>query len=400
MPTTTLSNSAPDPGLLPAVGADAPLPMPTLGRGGMDPALSRQIRCTTLVLSSLIVYVHARTLGHAPEPGPGYGPLFGAWANTLQEFFSNGLARMATPLFFCFSGFLFFSRYRPALPDLLGKYRKRTRTLLAPYLLWSLVGLLLIMGLQCLPFAEGFVRGSDHALAQKPWYDLLYIWALDPRNYQLWFLRELMILALVSPLLYWFVLRKPTLWLLGLSALWMCQYDPRLHLGPLPIISIHGLFWYNIGAFAAIHRLPIQRQVPWAGAAAVAWVTLNALRTWMAPDFRIEDETLAAFPLVVYKLAIIAGVLAVWTNYGRWLQWLERGPGLRLCGYTFFVYCLHEPLLTLSKRALLALCGSGTLQCLVIYLLLPLAIIATCMATGAIVKATSPRLYGVLSGGR
>ena len=105
----------------------------------LDKETSIKLANCQWILAIFIVMIHSTTLMlNMPN---GNGEIISAYgknvATFVQLFFSEGLCRIAVPLFFVFSGYLYFQSYRPELACYLGKITKRTKSIVAPYLFWS-----------------------------------------------------------------------------------------------------------------------------------------------------------------------------------------------------------------------------------------------------------------------
>lgn len=175
----------------------------------------------------------------------------------IADLFSQVLARTAVPLFFLISGYLFFYKSSFSWPMYGSKLRKRAQTLLLPYLFWNgaLVGLHLLIELLFPSVLSGEVKPVlDYGWCD--WWDIF--WAREPSepggmpmpiNYPLWFIRDLMVLVVFSPLVYAMVryLRQYALALLGF--LWLI-YDGASS----PGLSPTAWFFFSLGAFYSVHR--------------------------------------------------------------------------------------------------------------------------------------------------
>src|SRR5882757_6269683 len=99
----------------------------------MTDYLSRKLKALSLGAVILVVFLHSHNEELKFASGqvvtdPSYRVLF------LENFLSKGVARIAVPLFFLISGFLFYTSYHFTLAGVTYKYKRRLRTLLVPYL--------------------------------------------------------------------------------------------------------------------------------------------------------------------------------------------------------------------------------------------------------------------------
>ena len=124
----------------------------------MTTYLSEKIKIISFVLILLVVQLHAYNLDllFGKETiilNKGFNWIF-------QNFFSNGITRIAVPLFFIISGYLFFLQFQPTIENYFEKIKKRIKTLFIPYLIWSIIGVLLYFVLQTIPQSQSFFTNS------------------------------------------------------------------------------------------------------------------------------------------------------------------------------------------------------------------------------------------------
>lgn len=128
---------------------------------------------------------------------------------------SQIIARTAVPLFFLISGFLFFYKIEIFNFDIfLQKIKKRIRTLFIPYIFWNfLIILIYLIGQSIVP---NLISGGKKLICDYNFTDwLLSFWDTNlinpakdigmPINYPLWFIRDLMVVIMFSPLIYFLV---------------------------------------------------------------------------------------------------------------------------------------------------------------------------------------------------
>ena len=126
----------------------------------------------------------------------------------VMSLFSDVIARLCVPLFFFFSGYLFFINVEFNKLIYREKLKKRIRTVLTPYLIWNCFGFIVLL-IKVHPYfsvrfpalqvyhvdIESFLRSfwSFSLVSNNSYY---------PINFPLWYLRDLFILILFSPFVY------------------------------------------------------------------------------------------------------------------------------------------------------------------------------------------------------
>lgn len=126
----------------------------------------------------------------------------------LQDAISGKIARTAVPMFFMISGMLFF-RNISSIGDVWQKMKRRARSLLVPYLIAALFLPAVYALMSFLPWTAKFVNssvgGSVFTLPLPDMLMQLYVaipGSSSPVGFHLWFLRDLIIIVALSPILY------------------------------------------------------------------------------------------------------------------------------------------------------------------------------------------------------
>lgn len=154
------------------------------------------------------------------------------------------LTEICVPLFYVLSGYLYF-RNAPLNPQprwFLDKYRSRFFSLVIPYLIAN------IIAWGCYYFAIKEVPSMVSGFFGDNWKDPVFVFWTGPINMSLWFIRELILVVLLSPVVYLLV-RYLRIWgVLALGILWAFK------IGPAP------LFFFSIGACESIWKIaPVER---------------------------------------------------------------------------------------------------------------------------------------------
>lgn len=154
------------------------------------------------------------------------------------------LTEVCVPLFYVISGYLFF-RNVPMFPRpgwFLDKYRSRFFSLVIPYLIANGVAWL------CYYFAVKAAPSMVSGFFGDSWKNPLYVFWTGPVNMSLWFIRELILVVVVSPALYLLVRFLRWWGVLLLGVLWAFK------IGPAP------LFFFSIGACEGVWKIaPVER---------------------------------------------------------------------------------------------------------------------------------------------
>lgn len=160
----------------------------------MDNYLSKKIAFFHLLGVFLVLYLHVflPNIEHSPF-------------NNVQNFVSNVICRVFHPMYFSISGFLFFYSIKEGkIAEFIEKLKKRFRGLLVPYVLCNVLGAIFIMVVYDLGLPSANV---ENAINYYNSHNLILFLFYKPALGQLWFVRDLIFIAILSWPLY-FVIRK------------------------------------------------------------------------------------------------------------------------------------------------------------------------------------------------
>lgn len=364
-------------------------------------------------MALLVVALHMNPETVSPASIP-FEPLSGEWIrNIISIAGSHVLTHVAVPVFFMASGFLFFKGFGEWSWRLYGrKLKSRSRTLLLPYVLWLLaVPLLAILFSALYSLYSG--NTPEDILAPLREVDLHYFWdrhswailktdwlgnpvtMTAPKLIPYWFLRDLMVVTLLSPAIYFCIRRAGTLTICLLALCYVSRIWP-----PIPGMSIAAVFFFSLGAWFSLNGRNITDTVAKYKLPLLTISILTAcICVWYDWSHPICDNT--------YPFFVIAGTL---TAFVAAKSLVCRGIRLSriIVASSFFVYVMHAFPLPVTGSPLSFwkfyfeghLAGFGAAGATTAYLLAPVLATATCVAAYCIGRKLLPRLTGLMSGAR
>lgn len=343
----------------------------------MDEFLSVKIKHLSFFAVLLVVFIHAYNI----QPDENHaGELV-----LLQYFISHGVARVGVPFFFFFSGILYFKNFTCSTEYILLQYRKRMRSLLIPYILWW--GWCLFLAIMVRYLFNLYRPGSDEQLMQLTFTELLW---RNPFAYHLWFLRDLMVLALCAPLLFWVIRISPKLLLLFTGALWILNIT-------YPVAG-QALFFFATGAVLQL-KYPIHLLLRFAHYPAktigAVWMILLGLHTYLLWRGDMSIYVMNTF----HAATVLWGMFTFWVFYDTRKEFNQQ-RFLKWGTFTFFIYAAHEPVLTVIKKGLLTISGKGDMALCVVYFLAPVLTILMVFGMKVWLQRFLPGFYTLITGGR
>lgn len=361
-----------------------------------------------LVMMVLLVHVH-------PDANPnflGMGHL--AEGNPAQAAYTIGVSALfvvcnvSVPLFFFISGFLFFTEAGAwTWGTWRGKLKRRVCTLLVPYVAYNLLSAANGYLMQAIdpaftvawdnPSAWPFIGEFWNSTTACAGMTNVFGFSMQlyyPADVPLWFVRDLVVMVLLSPVLYYLLMHAACVYLPLVAVLYVCGAGATF-----PGISTNALLFFSLGAFFRLRGMDVVQF-----ARKSRWLWLSAALVLLAFSTACYEERYAqqlhqAFYIAgIFVLILLASAL------------IERGRvRVRplLVKSSFFVFAVH--MVPVAHGSLLSLGGCVT------RLLFPLESIggavagyafAACFVAGAGILLyvglgkCAPRLLSILSGGR
>jgi len=209
----------------------------------------------------------AVVLLHADAHGDPSLPVY----TTLCILFPQGICRIAVPCFFLISGYLFFKKLeRWDWAVWKGKMIRRVHSLLIPYILWNIIAAIAFLSYQYLRSRFGSLEAQDYTYfpSQWGWGWWKIFWNVGdtgmPLDLPLWFVRNLIIYTIATPLIYA-----------------MCRYLKGVGVLALAILLFvvlnaqKGLWFYTFGAWLSINGKDLVNTIyPWRWPAALISIAI------------------------------------------------------------------------------------------------------------------------------
>lgn len=218
---------------------------------------NRQSVCIDILrfpLMVAVVFIHTDLLNFrfGNDPIPESIHIFPYIFNLI----SGGICRVAVPLFFIVSGYLFFRNHSGIDINYKQKFKHRFYTLLLPYLLWNTLFLCLFaLGQFLFP---NLLSGNNLLISDYTVFNYFQVYwniigGLFPIDVPLWFLRDLIIVCATAPALYLLIKYTKGLLIIFLLVLWLFNIGT---VGSFGVIRIDGFLFFSIGAWLSINNKP------------------------------------------------------------------------------------------------------------------------------------------------
>lgn len=349
--------------------------------------LSDKLRVLSLISIIFVLYIHSRF-----QPNEIMGMVY---YDKIQLFTSEMIGRCAVPLFYLISGYLFFMKVPDGVKSIGRKIRKRIKSLLIPYFIGCVFFVIFYSFVALLPWTSNLINSSSSImpLFQKPYSIILISIFYDggtgyPCAFQLWFLRDLILIVATSPL--WYLCLKHLKWGFVAVVFVLTYFD-------VPHVPFYSLFWFVLGG----QLTKVKIEMGGNGRTKVAifglflFLIISIIQLFF-PD--IINWSLLRIPI------ILLGIIGAWGLYdvvfGKDFSLSRHQWFATACQFTFFIYLFHEPTLNIVRKLIVVVLGKNELGYLTSYLLSPWIFTVCAVFAGLLFRKYLPRVYDVCTGGR
>lgn len=315
----------------------------------------------------------------------------------IRILFSKVLPHIAVPTFFIMSSYLFFSSFNGTWDSYqwLYKVKKRIKSLLVPYLVWNIIPVLFYI---FTVIVGAFIHNkpipglSDQILSLFSWHtywDIKIDGSLTgPMNYPLWFLRDLMIHIILSPLIFLYIKATKIYGVLFILVYYLLGFD----FISIPGINFFVTIFFIFGSYMALNKLDIVEQV---GKYMIYVYPICILSLLIAVYTFGSKLSISSYS---FKIYIITGIMFLFHfTYILYRKYNLKGIPI-LTSSTFFVYAAHLGLPIQKYANMIVDNIKGFISPYVCYFLVPLITVFFCVLIYIILNKVSPRITTFICG--
>lgn len=302
--------------------------------------------------------------------------------------FALWIGETGVPGFFFISGYLFFLSKKTYSQ----KLQTRFHTLLIPYLLWNAI----ILTLYLIAYAAGYPQDINHKnIADFSFFDYVRLFwdrgTYDHGNFvpllcPFWYIRNLLIMSLLSPVFYYLIKYVREFFLILITAWWLMTFDNAF----IP----QTILFFCMGAYFAIHNTnPLEL------ACQHRYLVLTLFIILAIGD--IVTHTIFSTPvnLQIHRMALIINVITLLLLADFCTS---RGiSSSTLPNAAFIVFAIHYPIVVVLRKicaAKFASASDGTH--ILLYFLCIIITVICCLLFYQLLDRFFPKTKNILSGNR
>lgn len=302
--------------------------------------------------------------------------------------FSLWLGETGVPGFFFISGYLFYLNKKSYKQ----KLKTRFHTLFIPYILWNSI----ILALYLIAFAAGRPQEINHnSIANYTFTDYIRLYwdrgSYDNGNFvpllcPFWYIRNLLIMSILSPLFYYIIKYGRELFILIVSILWMNTYHNAF--------ILQTLLFFSLGAYFSIINInPLEVTVR------NKKTTLTLFTLFAFADIAMHTIYSTQVNLQIHRLSLIFNipVLLLLADFCA-----VRGYSKHiLLNAAFIVFAVHYPIVViLRKYCAKHFIEESDITHIFLYFICVIITTIVSLLIYSLLEIISPKLKNILSGNR
>lgn len=363
-----------------------------------QPQLSQTISFARITLIVGLVFLHYAAYPNSMNsPFDGMDPTafpVATFVNSFVLFFFFSVV----PLLSMVSGWLFFTfKAERAIPALRERIGKRVGSLYLPLVVWNTLYLVVAV-IACVHMPDnGFLsqlnfQPSEAGFGQ--YVNAVFALTSHPIAFQFWFVRDLLVTVLLSPVLWLALRHAPYVGMAVLGVAWLFGHDLFV------FFRADVAFFFYLGGFLRMYRLPLEIGSGATMALLALYLALVALRTLAPLAIDVQPYRPELLNMATRAMRPI-GVLACW---GLCLQFARMRVGATIAQYgglSFFVFATHFPLIAAVKLALWPLLPVESDGWMIAHYVVSVAVtVMISLSIGLLVARFVPGLFAWMNGGR
>ena len=328
-------------------------------------SLSNKIKIGSFICTIMVLYRHSLNYLAFFNSYEGFG------YNKIIQGSMSIITEIAVPFFFIVSGFFFFEKVYNDRVSYIKMLRKKTQTLLIPFIIWNIYGLF-------------FIMLYDINRLDKPWGSLIYDLCLSNWNGPLWYMRDLIILMVISPLYSWIYKFNNKILYFFIIITMLIFWIPVSS----NILSSESILFFITGGI-------LNRNVNIVNYKTNEKMLFLFLFIWVILSFNTYINNI----LLLHKLNILCGIIVYWMILDYIPNNIQQKI-IYLSKYSFIIYVMHAYVVKSIKNIVAYFYWGNEIVALLTYVLLPIITTILIIYISRLWVKSYPKFYYFTTGNR
>ena len=319
------------------------------------------------------------------------------------------LRGQSVPIYYFISGYVFFLGVEMTYSTYIRKFKNRIKTLVVPYFVWNIIYLLGFFFITLNPLLSHFTakEGVDFNFSIKSFMSCFWVYDEGlfiaripehnstlssnsfPINIPLWFIRDLIIVVVSTPVLHWLIKRLKHYFIIALGVVWF--FIPYFEIKTLGFEMAY--FFFSWGAYMSINKKDmIEFFCKYTKLSAILFVSLSLLHIWTAHYCPEAKDT-------IKQVNVLVGLFFAY-SFATLL--LKRGickVSTFLASASFFIYVSHYIIIKrMTKLIFIAFSPDSNLGISFTYIFSVVLSVCFLLVVFWLLKHYTPGLLKVLAG--
>ena len=317
----------------------------------------------------------------------------------LNKFIDAFLRGISVPVYFLISGYVFFLCERFDKQTYSNKLKNRIKSLLIPYLIWNTIAILMVI-IKEIPIFSSFLSHPNVDLDLSIKNILSAYWKYDgslnpvdiertnfPINTALWFIRDLMIIVITTPIIYQGIKRLKEFYIIPLGILYLISYYAGRH-----TMIISAYFFFSWGAYMSVQGVDFIKLSKRYGLISIVIYLLCSTTYLGTIDYKWITTTCKLISTIVFPIA--AFYIAQYLIINKKIK-----NSVFLSSGSFFIYITHCLLVhRVTKVLFMLIRPSSDIEVCTTYMLSCVTTISVLLFSFYILRKYCPRLLKVVAG--
>ncbi len=317
----------------------------------------------------------------------------------VNRFIDGFLRGQSVPIYYFISGYVFFLGVQMSKETYIRKFKNRVKTLLIPYLIWNTLAILMLIitllsafnqfkghAAQFTPTIEGFLSAfwMYHGELEGVYFEESF-----PINAPLWFVRNLIIVVIFTPLIHRIIKSFKHYFIILLGFMWfiVATFEIKTYM------FAEAFFFFSWGAYMSINKIDMLAQFErFFKLSVIFYITLGVLHiasAYYCPELKIFIKSISKLVGLIFAYNLSAWLLK--NNYAKVNTFLASA--------SFFIYVSHHLIAgKVLKLLYIAVGPSSSFSLLLVYITAVLVVLGGLLLTFHLLRKYAPRVLMVVAG--